>query len=214
MDLFSLDISLKSKRKQIYTDIGRKNELEKSLFNNKKELAKLDVDQKNTLIARDLLEKATQSAREKGKEVLESAATNIVQMVFGDQYQIKIELDVKAGSPTANVLVEKRISQNYELINVENEGGGLRDIISLSFFIAVSQLVGKDNGAILTLDEPTPAVSIGHAESTAEAIAALMDYAGKQSLIITHEREYLPNLIDHVYYVEQSADGVSKAVEL
>lgn len=193
---------------------GKKDNLNSTLQQRKQQLATIDVDQKNAIIARDLLEKASLSAREKGKQVLEKSATNIVQMVFGNQYEIEIELDVKAGSPTANVLVKKKISNKFELINIENEGGGLRDIISLSFFIAVSQLVGKENGALLTLDEPTPAVSVGHAESTAEAISVLMAYANKQSLIITHEREYLPNLIDHVYYVEQSADGVSKVVEL
>lgn len=212
--IYSLKKRINETREQSMKLSGKKDTLSTNLIQRKNKLATIDIDQKNTIIARDLLEKASLSAREKGKTVLEKSATNIVQMVFGNQYQIKIELDVKAGSPIANVLVEKKISNNFELINIENEGGGLRDIISLSFFIAVSQLVGKENGALITLDEPTPAVSVGHAEATAEAISVLMEYANKQSLIITHEREFLPNLIDHVYYVEQSADGVSKTVEL
>ena len=47
-----------------------------------------------------------------------------------------------------------------------------------------------------------------------EAISILTEYLGKASLIITHEREYLPNLIEHVYYVEQGVDGISRVTEL
>lgn len=214
MDLSSLQIQLRTKDKQIRSDVEKFKILQKELQDSKTSLVKIDTDQKRTMIARDLLEKATQSARENGKELLEQSATKIVQMVFGNQYEISIELSTRSNVPAADVFFKKKIGSAFELINIDNEGGGLRDIVSLAFFIAISKLVGKNNGAIVTLDEPTPAVSVGHAESTAEAIAALMEYADSQSLIITHEREYLPNLIDHVYYVEQSADGVSNVQEL
>ena len=64
------------------------------------------------------------------------------------------------------------------------------------------------------MDEPTSAVSSGHSESTAEAIAVLTEYLEKPSIVITHEREFLPNLVDHVFYVEQGVDGVSRVEEL
>ena len=37
------------------------------------------------------------------------------------------------------------------------------------------------------------------------------DYADRQAIIITHERNYLPSLIDTVYLVEQNDKGISKA---
>lgn len=177
-------------------------------------LKEIQLNEENTILARDLLEKSSQEARIKGQSILEEAVTKILQIVFGDIYKIRIETTVRAGTPSADVYVEKRIGLNQELIDLNNEGGGLTDIISLAFFVAVSRLVGQENAGIVVMDEPTSAVSKAHAESVAEAISILTEYLGKASLIITHEREYLPNLIEHVYYVEQGADGISRVTEL
>lgn len=198
---------------EVQKEISKKKVLQQTLNKKQKQKKDLQQQQENAVFARELLLKATDSARENGKKLLEETTTHIVQMVFGKGYEIKIELAERANQPIANVYFKKMIGTKENLINVNNEGGGLRDIVSLSFFIAVSEIVGN-NRAIIALDEPTPGVSVGHAEDTAKAIVELTKYANKQALIITHEREYLPNLIDKVYYVEQSADGVSKVEEL
>lgn len=167
-------------------------------------MAKLNQDIEYATIARELLTKATESAREDGKSILESAVTEIVQMVFDSNYEVEIVLTTKANNPVADVYVKKKAHRPLTRANQRsNEGGGLRDVISLAFFVAVSRLVGGDNGAFITFDEPTKAVSKGKAESVALAFERLTSYLKKQSIIITHEREYLPNLVQNVYLVEQ-----------
>jgi hypothetical protein PPSC2_p0080 len=194
-------------------DLANKKILTNLLFEKENRHNILNKETEKLLMAKGLIDKATDFAREKGKNVLEESVSEILKLIFGDSYSIEIELKEKAGSPVANVYIKKNIGLNTEIINLDNEGGGLRDIVSLSFFIAISKLL-SDNRAMILLDEPTPAVSESYSEKVAEAIKLLTKYLEKQSIVITHEREYLPNLIDNVYYIEQGKDGVSKAERL
>ena len=177
-------------------------------------LEKLNNESFNIALARDLLEHTSTEAREKGEQILENAVSEVVKIVFGDSYSVKLKTSIRGGTPSTEVYVIKRIGMQNELISLENEGGGLKEVISLAFFVTVSRLTNSENAALVVMDEPTSAVSSGHSESTAEAIAVLTEYLEKPSIVITHEREFLPNLVDHVFYVEQGVDGVSRVEEL
>ena len=187
-----------------------KSLLTKQLSEEQLKLNEFTDSSENTTIARDLLEKSVHSAMNQGKEILEESTTEILRMVFGDNYSVKIKLDVKSGAPVADIYINKSIDGVDTDINIENEGGGLSEILSLALFISVTKIV-SGNKAPITLDEPTSAVSELRAENTAEAIKSLLDYADRQAIIITHERNYLPSLIDTVYLVEQNDKGISKA---
>lgn len=216
MDLSTLKEQVDKLENKASTQLNARNMLMQQHKEQLLDLNKIDHDTKDIMLARDLLEKATDTAREKGCKILTDTATSIVQMVFGANYELKITLSVRAEVPVADVYFKKQIAHKNQLINIDNDGGGLRDIVSLAFFISIASVVSRNNnnGAIIALDEPTPAVSAGYAEETAKAITALLNYAHKQAIIITHEREYLPQMIDKVYYIEQGVDGVSKATEL
>ena len=198
----------------LYGDISKKviekSLLTKQLSEEQLKLKEFTDSSENTTIARDLLEKSVHSAMNQGKEILEESTTEILRMVFGDNYSVKIKLDVKSGAPVADIYINKSIDGVDTDINIENEGGGLSEILSLALFISVTKIV-SGNKAPITLDEPTSAVSELRAENTAEAIKSLLDYADRQAIIITHERNYLPSLIDTVYLVEQNDKGISKA---
>ena len=174
-----------------------KSLLTKQLSEEQLKLKEFTDSSENTTIARDLLEKSVHSAMNQGKEILEESTTEILRMVFGDNYSVKIKLDVKSGAPVADIYINKSIDGVDTDINIENEGGGLSEILSLALFISVTKIV-SGNKAPITLDEPTSAVSELRAENTAEAIKSLLDYADRQAIIITHERNYLPSLIDTV----------------
>ena len=218
-EVSSLEIAKLSKMLEIEKSKLTKRKAQKTLLTNQLEqkrqrLKQLENDGFETTLTRDLLDFSSQKARESGCQILEDAVTEIIQIVFGDNYQIKLKLDNKGGAPVADVYVIKRIGLSTEEISLSNEGGGLKDVISLAFFVTISKLIGTNNASLVVMDEPTSAVSKTHAESVAEAIALLTKYLEKPSLIITHEREFLPNLIENVYYVEQGVDGVTKIEEL
>lgn len=212
------NLNLKNKINELESFFVTKNaelELFKNQLSEKKEkINEINRESYNVTLARELLEHTSTEAREKGESILEEAVSEVLKIVFGDSYSVKLKTSIRGGTPSTEVYVIKRIGLQNEMISLDNEGGGLKEVLSLAFFVTVSRLTSSENAALVVMDEPTGAVSGGHAESTAEAISILTEYLEKPSIIITHEREFLPNLVEHVFYVEQGVDGVSRVEEL
>ncbi|MBF1306327.1 MAG: hypothetical protein HXM94_00870 [Parvimonas micra] len=210
--------NLKNKINELESFLTIKNaelELFKNQLSEKREkINEINRESYNVTLARELLEHTSTEAREKGESILEEAVSEVLKIVFGDSYSVKLKTSIRGGTPSTEVYVIKRIGMQNEMISLDNEGGGLKEVLSLAFFVTVSRLTSSENAALVVMDEPTGAVSGGHAESTAEAISILTEYLEKPSIIITHEREFLPNLVEHVFYVEQGVDGVSRVEEL
>lgn len=210
--------NLKNKINELESFLTTKNaelELFKNQLSEKREkINEINRESYNVTLARELLEHTSTEAREKGESILEEAVSEVLKIVFGDSYSVKLKTSIRGGTPSTEVYVIKRIGMQNEMISLDNEGGGLKEVLSLAFFVTVSRLTSSENAALVVMDEPTGAVSGGHAESTAEAISILTEYLEKPSIIITHEREFLPNLVEHVFYVEQGVDGVSRVEEL
>ncbi len=212
------NLNLKNKINELESFFVTKNaelELFKNQLSEKREkINEINRESYNVTLARELLEHTSTEAREKGEAILEEAVSEVLKIVFGDSYSVKLKTSIRGGTPSTEVYVIKRIGLQNEMISLDNEGGGLKEVLSLAFFVTVSRLTSSENAALVVMDEPTGAVSGGHAESTAEAISILTEYLEKPSIIITHEREFLPNLVEHVFYVEQGVDGVSRVEEL
>lgn len=212
------NLNLKNKINELESFFVTKNaelELFKNQLSEKREkINEINREFYNVTLARELLEHTSTEAREKGEAILEEAVSEVLKIVFGDSYSVKLKTSIRGGTPSTEVYVIKRIGLQNEMISLDNEGGGLKEVLSLAFFVTVSRLTSSENAALVVMDEPTGAVSGGHAESTAEAISILTEYLEKPSIIITHEREFLPNLVEHVFYVEQGVDGVSRVEEL
>ena len=210
--------NLKNKINELESFFVTKNaelELFKNQLSEKREkINEINRESYNVTLARELLEHTSTEAREKGESILEEAVSEVLKIVFGDSYSVKLKTSIRGGTPSTEVYVIKRIGMQNEMISLDNEGGGLKEVLSLAFFVTVSRLTSSENATLVVMDEPTGAVSGGHAESTAEAISILTEYLEKPSIIITHEREFLPNLVEHVFYVEQGVDGVSRVEEL
>lgn len=173
------------------------------------ELFRIEKENHKKKVMKELLEKSSDEARENGKEVLEKTATNSVQMVLGDKYSVQIKLDSQRGVPTAEVDIVKETTKGKMVVEAMEEGGGIRDILSLSSFVSTGMLVGDDNAAPNFFDEPTKFVSAEHKPAVATFMKELVEYTEKQTMLVTHDLEYLPAVGDTVYLVEIE-DGVSK----
>lgn len=173
------------------------------------ELFRIEKENHKKKVMKELLEKSSDEARENGKEVLEKTATNSVQMVLGDTYSVQIKLDSQRGVPTAEVDIVKETTKGKMVVEAMEEGGGIRDILSLSTFVSTGMLVGDDNAAPNFFDEPTKFVSAEHKPAVATFMKELVEYTEKQTMLVTHDLEYLPAVGDTVYLVEIE-DGVSK----
>lgn len=178
-----------------------------------KELENTEREHENILIMKELLEKSSDEARLNGKEILSQTASSSLQMVMGDNLKVDMVLGHRSGVPIADLEIVNEYGGKEIRIDPNNEGGGIRDLVSLSTFMATGFLVAGDNKAPYFLDEPTKYVSEEYAEKTAHAIKKIVDYAEKQAIIVTHEKTHLPSVADVAYeLVKDDTTGITKSV--
>lgn len=179
-----------------------------------KELAETQKEQEDLLIMKEILEKSSKEARKNGKEILVETASSALQMVMGDNLKVDIVLGQRTGVPTADLEIVSEYNGQENRISPHDDGGGIRDLVSLSTFLATGFLVGNNNKAPYFLDEPTKFVSEEYAEKTAHAIKEIIDYSGKQAIIVTHEKRYLPSVANCAYELEKDDTGTTQSKRL
>lgn len=187
---------------------------EKQKVKQEKDLEKLHKDNEKVLTMKELLEQASDEARKSGKEVLSQTASSSLQMVMGDHLSVDMKLGHRSGVPIADLEIIADYNDVEHRIDPHDDGGGLRDLVSLSTFMATGFLSGSENKSPYFLDEPTKFVSEEYAEKTAHAIKNIIDYSGKQAIIVTHERNHLPHVADVSYELEKNEDGLTKVERL
>lgn len=175
-----------------------------------KALKETEKEHEDILMMKELLEKSSDEARLNGKVVLSETASSSLQLVMGDNLKVDMKLGNRSGVPTADLEIVTEYGEKEIRIDPNDEGGGIRDLVSLSTFLATGLLVGEDNKAPYFLDEPTKFVSEEYAEKTAHAIKEIVKYSKKQAIIVTHEKEYLPNVADASYeLIKDDENGVT-----
>lgn len=179
-----------------------------------KELAETQKEQEDLLIMKEILEKSSEEARKNGKKILVETASSALQMVMGDNLKVDIVLGQRTGVPTADLEIVSEYNGQENRISPHDDGGGIRDLVSLSTFLATGFLVGNNNKAPYFLDEPTKFVSEEYAEKTAHAIKEIIDYSGKQAIIVTHEKRYLPSVANCAYELEKDDTGTTQSKRL
>lgn len=187
-------------------DLFTKQKKEKEL-----ELAEKEKQQTEILTMKELLEKSSDEARKNGKEILSQTASSSLQMVMGNHLRVDMKLDHRSGVPIADLEIVTEYGTKENRINPHDEGGGIRDLVSLSTFMATGFLVGGDNKAPYFLDEPTKFVSEEYHESAAHAIKEIVDYSQKQAIVVTHEKTYLPMVSDAAYELLKDAEGITQS---
>lgn len=177
-----------------------------------KELSKIQKEHDEILTMKELLEKSSDEARKNGKEILADTASTSLQMVMGNHIRVGIELGHRSGVPIADLEIITQYGDKENPVNPNDEGGGIRDLVSLSTFLATGFLVGDNNKAPYFLDEPTKFVSEEYAEKTAHAIKEIVYYSKKQAIIVTHEKTHLPSVADVAYELVKDDEGATQSI--
>lgn len=196
------------------TKKGELDMLNKSISDKKKDKEVLEKSNETLLTKKMLIEKSCSEARENGRELLSQISTSLVQAVFGDTTEVKLEIGSKDSTPVADVVVLNKYDSGISEIDPsDSDGGGLADIVSLSMFMAVGQTV-EDNYAPYVLDEPSKYVSKGDlSEKFATSFKNLVEYTEKQTIISTHD-EFLLDSGDTKYTIVKDWDtGISHATK-
>ena len=176
-----------------------------------KELKEIETENEETLTMKELLEKASDEARENGKAILSKTASSSLQMVMGDHLNVDMKLGHRSGVPIADMEIVSEYNGVKHRIDPHDDGGGLKDLVALSTFMATGFLVGGDNKSPYFLDEPTKFVSEEYAEQAAHAMKEIIDYSNKQAIVVTHERHHLTSVADVAYELEKKDDGITES---
>ena len=174
------------------TQKGELDNLRKVTEQKKKDIATAEEESENLLIGKKVIEDACKEAREQSRQLLEQMATIAIDSVFKDDTAVQLQLVENSQSVSLDVkIVSKDANGETQVSNPGFDGGGLNDILSTSFLVAIGSTV-PDNYAPLVLDEPSKFVSKGTlAENFAAYMKDLSIYSGKQLIISTHDEALL-----------------------
>lgn len=213
MDIQQIKAIQERMKRQYHADEANLELLDKQKFQKEKELLEIQKESHDKKLMKELLEKASDEARKNGKEILSQTATSALQMVLGENHSVDIRLGNLRGLPSGELEISKEYSNGILTIDPMEDGGGIRDLVSLSTFMATGMLVGEENQAPYFLDEPTKFVSAEFGEDVSNFVKELVSYTEKQTFVVTHETVYLPSVAESAYLIE-NIDGISRATKL
>lgn len=205
---------LEKLKKEFYRANGEKANLENQKIRQEQDVEELTKKSKETGIMKQLLEKASEEARENGKQVLSETSSNAIQMVWDDNMEVDMNIQIKRGVPNADLFIRQTSDGHVlETDPAQEEGGGLADIVSASTFMSLGMLVGDNNKAPYFLDEPTKYVSKGNSDNVAKFLKEIVDYSQKQTILITHD-SVIAESGDKVFKVVKDVEGTSSVSEV
>lgn len=152
---------------------------------------------------RILLGETADYARESARQQLEYTVTQALQFVFGQEMAFRVEIEEKAGQPSAEFLVESPYEGGDRLLNRPQDarGGGVVDVVSLALRVALLQLCEPALPGPLLLDEPGKHVSAEYSLRVAEFLKEVSTVFGRQVILVTHDQA-LAGAADRSFLVE------------
>jgi len=160
----------------------------------------------NSILRMDSIEKAqaliqnvAQETQSQLKFCLEDIVNTLLQTCFPDNYEFKIEFEIKRGRTEASLFLFK---DGYEV----QPKGGIADIISLGLRIAVWNIGNTRN--VLCLDESLKWLSADLQPMVAEVLKDISHKLSIQIIMPSH-LEPLLDMADKVYRIK-NVEGVSQ----
>lgn len=172
----------------------KKNEVELLEIQKKEKLNEVNgIDEtiETIMTEKILLENSSLKALNLSKDIMEEVSTSSLRAVFGDNREVSINLGTKSGQRTADLLM---IQGGDDTDPATEEGGGVADIVSVTSFLSLGDLLDENNAPIF-LDEPNKYLSKEYSERMALYLKDIIDYTGKQMFLVTHD-EHLKTIGD------------------
>lgn len=161
----------------------------------KAKLADAELE-KACLLITSIAEARTESAL----RTLEELATAGLRAVFGEDLALKINLQQKGRSQSAEITI---VSGGLETAVLDARGGGVAAVAGLMLRIA-TLLMTPSLQRVLVLDETVAQLSEDYEPALSDFLRDLCQRAGLQIVMVTHSRA-LAESADHVVTVRQAA---------
>ena len=166
----------------------KKQSTEELLNSRKQRLEEIKQETETLLKSQSVLQEVAKEVQSKLSVKIDSIVNLALATCFGDEYKFELRY-VSARGKTE---VEFVLLQNGKEIDPMNQnGGGLIDILVFSLRVAVFNISHTDN--IMIFDEPFRFVSKGFREKVAELVHTLSERLNIQFIEVTHVEELMEN---------------------
>lgn len=166
----------------------KKQSTEELLNSRKQRLEEIKQETEILLKSQSVLQEVAKEVQSKLSVKIDSIVNLALATCFGDEYKFELRY-VSARGKTE---VEFVLLQNGKEIDPMNQnGGGLIDILVFSLRVAVFNISHTDN--IMIFDEPFRFVSKGFREKVAELVHTLSERLNIQFIEVTHVEELMEN---------------------
>jgi DNA repair exonuclease SbcCD ATPase subunit len=190
--LRQFEIEVEKKKSQKETLLAEQKKLEKDIE---------DLDIGNYEKAAIWMKELAQNQREAASEELSELGTMALQYAMGPDYQMKIEMGGTIKSPKADVWFIKDNKEDEKEDPMEDNGGGIVDIIGSSMQITCLNNYNEPSidGPVI-FDEPFKMVSDEYIPMLSQFTANVAKDFGRQVITVTHN-DYLSAMTDSTIYV-------------
>jgi DNA repair exonuclease SbcCD ATPase subunit len=169
------------------------------------ELEALDDLSANLTEGSSLVSQVGIVAQQEVNGVVEDVLTKALHAVFGDEFEFKMENEIKRGRPETTFYISERGKLTY--LDDDGCGGGLTDLVSFCLRVVLWAIHVPRSAPILILDEPFKFIDDVRLEQAGQMVKELSRMMGIQFIIITH-KDQMKDCADVMYSVEK-IDGES-----
>lgn len=163
----------------------KKDSAKELLESRNKRLSEIKEETETLLKSQAVLQEVAKEVQSKLSIKIENIVNLGLKTCFGDEYEFKLRYVSARGKTETNFV----LLQNGKDIDPMNQnGGGLIDILTLCLRIAVYNISRTDN--VIIFDESMKYVSRGLRNQAAELIHTLSEQLGLQFIEVTHIPEF------------------------
>ena len=131
-----------------------------------------------------LLQNTSEYARQQAKHRIEEIVTQALTIVFDNDYQFIVELDIKGNQPVAEYYLKSEDVITQLKAPDYGRGGGVIDVVALALRLAIGELTNTRGP--LFLDEVGKHISQEYQPNVGYFLKQYSEQFGRQIILVTH----------------------------
>lgn len=142
----------------------------------------------NVVKSQEIVNAVIIATLEEVKTFIEDTVTLCLSTVFGNEYSLKVDYQVKRGKSEAVV----RICKGQEVLDPRDEvGGGVIDVASIGLRLVLWLLSVPRSDPVFVFDEPFRFVSLNLTPKVIEMLKEVCNTFGAQVIMVSHNEELI-----------------------
>jgi len=139
--------------------------------------------------AKKIAQIVAHTLQQKAHLQISSIIATCLKTVFGDDYDFRIDFEMKRGRTEANLVL---VYNGHDVVDpLNNDSGGVADVASFALRVAALVLTKPKVRRLIVLDEPFKFLSEEYKSRMVEVLQTLSDDLAMQIIMVTHDKEYI-----------------------